>query len=125
VVASLAERTSVVLLNPGFSVDEHEDWAPSMRGRLHTIAEGLTPERNLAVQSAVISGARAFVGTYGGYSYLAPLCRVPAVAFYSRPTFKRHHLYAAQRAFDQVEAGALTLVDATQAPFVGSVIGRL
>jgi hypothetical protein len=125
VVSAMAERTPVVLLNPGFSVDEHEDWAPSVRDRIHTIAEGISPERNLAVQSAVISGARAFVGTYGGYSYLAPLCRVPAVAFYSRATFKRHHLYAAQRAFDQLGAAALTLVDATQAPFVGSVTGRL
>ena len=32
-----------------------------------------SPRRNLALQSAVIAGARAFVGTYGGYSYLAPL----------------------------------------------------
>jgi hypothetical protein len=122
VVSAVAERTPVVLLNPGFSVDEHEDWAPSVRDRIHTIAERISPVRNLAVQSAVISGARAFVGTYGGYSYLAPLCRVPAVAFYSRPTFKRHHLYAAQRAFDQLEAGALTLVDTSQASLVRSVI---
>ena len=117
-VASLAEHTPVVLLNPGFSVDEHEDWEPAVRDRIHTIAEGLTPDRNLAVQSAVISRARAFVGTYGGYSYLAPLHRVPAVACYSRPTFKWHHLYAAQRAFDQVEAAPLTLVDTSQAPLV-------
>ena len=122
VVTSLASRTAVVLLNPGFSVDEHEDWAPAVRDRIHTITEGMTPERNLGVQSAVISGARAFVGTYGGYAYLAPLHRVPAVAFYSRPTFKRHHLFAAHRAFEQVEGGALTLVDTAQAPLVRSVI---
>ncbi len=36
----------------------------------------MTPERNLAVQTAVIARARAFVGTYGGYSYLAPFCGV-------------------------------------------------
>ena len=121
-VTSLAERTPVVLLNPGFSVDEHEDWAPSVRDRIHTIADGLAPERNLAVQSAVISKARAFVGTYGGYSYLAPLCRVPAVACYSRPTFKWHHLYAAHRAFDQAEAAALTLVDTSQASLVRELL---
>ena len=122
VVESLASRTAVVLLNPGFNVDEHEDWAPAVRDRIHTITEGMTPERNLAIQSAVIGRARAFVGTYGGYAYLGPLCRVPAVAFYSRPTFKRHHLYAAQRAFDQVEAAPLTLVDTNQAPLVRSAI---
>ena len=35
------------------------------------------------MQTAVIAGARAFVGTYGGYAYLAPFCNVPAIAFYS------------------------------------------
>ena len=59
VVASLAERTTVVLLNPGFAVDEHADWMPDARGRIISIGDGLTPERNLAVQSAVIAGARA------------------------------------------------------------------
>jgi hypothetical protein len=122
VVESLASRTAVVLLNPGFSVDEHEDWAPAVRDRIHTIADGLAPARNLGIQSAVISGARAFVGTYGGYAYLGPLSRVPAVAFYSRPTFKRHHLYAAHRAFDQVGAAALTLVDTAQTQLVRSVV---
>ena len=122
VVESLASRTAVVLLNPGFSVDEHEDWAPAVRDRIHTIADGLAPARNLGIQSAVISGARAFVGTYGGYAYLGPLSRVPAVAFYSRPTFKRHHLYAAHRAFDQVGAAALTLVDTAQTQLVRSAM---
>jgi hypothetical protein len=125
VVASLAERTPVVLLNPGFSVDEHQDWTPAMGGRIQTITAGLSPDRNLAVQSAVISGARAFVGTYGGYSYLAPLLRVPALAFFSRATFKRHHLYAAERAFDQIGAAALTLIDVAEAAVVQSALGAL
>src|SRR5688500_2936397 len=98
VVASLAERTTVVVLNPGFAVDEHMDWTPEVRSRVVPLEDGLTPERNLAVQSAAIAGARAFVGTYGGYSYLAPLYKVPAVVFYSRQSFKLHHLHAAQRA---------------------------
>jgi hypothetical protein len=125
VVVSLAERGPVVLLNPGFSVDEHQDWAPSTGGRVHTITDRIRPDRNLAVQSAVIGGARAFVGTYGGYAYLAPLSRVPAVAFYSRPTFKRHHLYAATRAFDQVGAAPLSVLDVAQTPVVQSALGAL
>jgi hypothetical protein len=125
VVGSLAERIPVVLLNPGFSVDEHQDWAPSAGGRIHTIADRMSPDRNLAVQSAVIAGARAFVGTYGGYSYLAPMCRVPAVAFFSRTTFKRHHVYAAERAFDQIGAAPLTLIDVAEAAIVQSAIGAL
>ena len=125
VVASLAKRTQVVVLNPGFSVDEHDDWTPDAPGGVLTIAEGLTPERNLAVQSAVIGGARAFVGTYGGYSYLAPLYRVPALAFYSRPSFKPHHLHAAQRAFGQIGAGALLPIDVGQASLVQLALGTL
>jgi hypothetical protein len=122
VVSTVAEQMPVVLLNPGFSVDEHEDWAPSVRHRIHDISGHVTPERNLAVQSAVISRARAFAGTYGGYSYLAPMYGVPAVAFYSRATFKRHHLYAAQRVLEQMKGGPLTVVDVTQASLLGATL---
>jgi hypothetical protein len=73
----------------------------------------------------VIARARAFVGTYGGYSYLAPLYRVPAVAFYSKPFFKLHHLYAAQRAFGQIGAGALMPLDVTQTSIVQLTLGAL
>jgi hypothetical protein len=125
VVSSLAERTPVVLLSPGVAVDEHADWIPDSRDWILSIGEGLAPERNLAVQSAVIAGARAFVGTYGGYSYLAPLYRVPAVAFYSRQSFKLHHLHAAQRAFAHTGAAALMPLDVAQASLVQAALGAL
>ena len=117
--------SSVVVLNPGFRVDEHSDWRPGRPGRIITIAEGMTPARNLAVQSAVIAGARAFVGTYGGYSYLAPLYKVPAVAFYSRQSFKLHHLHAAQRAFREIGAATLLPIDVAQAGLVQSALSAL
>jgi hypothetical protein len=125
VVSSLAERTPVVVLNPGFSVDEHSDWIPDSRDRIIPITGSLTPERNLAVQSAVIAGARAFVGTYGGYSYLAPMYKVPAIAFYSRLSFKLHHLHAAQRAFSHIGAAALLPIDVAQASLVQVALGAL
>ena len=124
VVSSLADRATVVMLNPGFAVDEHTDWIPDSRSII-SISEGLAPERNLGVQSAVIAGARAFVGTYGGYSYLAPLYKVPAVAFYSRQTFKLHHLHAAQRTFSQIGAAALMPMDVAQASLVQAALGAL
>ena len=123
VVDSLAERTPVVLLNPGFTIDDHSDWAPVASGRVVTIADRVSLASNLAVQSAVIAGARAFVGSYGGYSYLAPLSGVPAVSFYSRPSFKLHHLHAAHRAFERAGAATLTAVDVTQSRLVQSVLG--
>ena len=125
VVSALAERTTVVALNPGFTMDDHHDWSPDSRARVVTIADGLAPERNLAVQSAVLSGARAFVGTYGGYSYLAPLYGVPAMSFYSRQTFKLHHLHAAQRAFEPIGAAMLMPLDVAQASLVQLALGTL
>jgi len=125
VVSSLAERTAVVLLNPGVAVDEHSDWMPDTCERILSIGDGVTPARNLAAQSAAIARASAFVGTYGGYSYLAPLYKVPALAFYSRPTFRPHHLHAAQRTFSQLSAGALTPIDSSQAILVQAALGAL
>jgi hypothetical protein len=125
VVASLAERSPVVVLNPGFRADEHSDWAPDASGRIIGITDGMSPARNLAVQSAVIAGAQSFVGTYGGYSYLAPLYKVPAVAFYSRPSFKLHHLHAAQRSFSEIGAAPLLPIDVAQAGLVQAALGAL
>src|SRR5687767_7065081 len=125
VVSSLAERTAVVLLNPGVAVDEHSDWMPDTCERILSIGDGVTPARNLAAQSAAMARASAFVGTYGGYSYLAPLYKVPALAFYSRPTFRPHHLHAAQRTFLQLSAGALTPIDSSQAILVQAALGAL
>ena len=83
----------------------------------------MSPERNLAVQTAVIARARAFVGTYGGYSYLAPFCGVPSLAFYSERSFKVHHLHVAQQIFARLGGASLVPLDvasrAARAPAVG------
>jgi hypothetical protein len=71
----------------------------------------MRPEDNLALQTAAIGRASAFVGTYGGYSYLAPLCGVSSVAFYSRQSFKQHHLELAHRAFQRLGGAQLMPVD--------------
>lgn len=125
VVTSLAERSPVVVLNPGFQPDEHTDWMPDGHNRVVSIAGAMSPAQNLAVQSAVIAGARAFVGTYGGYSYLAPLYKVPAVAFYSKPSFKLQHLHAAQRSFAAVGAAPLVPIDVAHADVVRAALGAL
>jgi len=106
VLGSLAEVTDVVLLNTPFSLDDHHDFAAGAHPRIHTVGS-MAPERNLAIQTAVIQGAQAFVGTYGGYAYLAPLCRVPSVAFYSTDLFFRHHLDLAQQMVRDLGLGSL------------------
>ena len=125
VIASVAERSPVVLLNPGFTVDDHTDWLPDGGERIVAIDDHVTPATNLAVQSAVIAGARAFIGTYGGYAYLAPLYGVPALAFFSKPSFKQYHLYAAQRAFAQIDAGALVPINVADAGVVQLALGAM
>jgi len=72
----------------------------------------MTPENNLAVQTEVIRNAQAFVGTYGGFSYLAPLCGVNTVAFYSHASgFRFDHLEVAKRVFASLRCGTFTEID--------------
>ena len=124
VVAALAERVPVVLLTSGARVDDHSDWLPAGMANV-TVVSAANVERNLAVQSAVIGGARAFVGTYGGYSYLAPLYRVPTIAFYARRRFDWSHLSAAERAFETIGAAPLTTIQMTQAALVQSALAAV
>jgi hypothetical protein len=111
---SISRQTPVVLLNTPFAVDDHRDIDAS-GGRVSAIADHMSPERNLAVQTAVISRARAFVGTYGGYSYLAPFCGVPSLAFYSERSFKVHHLHIAQQIFARLGGASLVPLDVATA----------
>ena len=111
-LADLASRVDVVLLNTAQRFDDHDDFPPSLRGRLHSIDHLMTPENNLAVQTEVIRGARGFVGTYGGFSYLAPLCGTNTLAFYSHASgFRFDHLEVAKRVFSALRCGTFTEVD--------------
>jgi hypothetical protein len=123
-VRALTETTSVVMLNTSFDVDDHRDCTPERSSRILMIDDLMTPERNLDVQTAVIAGARAFVGTYGGYSYLAPLCGVPSLAFYSvREAFFAHHLELAERVFREMKAGSLVPLDVRDTNLVRMALG--
>jgi hypothetical protein len=125
-VRSLAASTDVVLLNTGIRVDDHHDFAPGRHSRIHTVDDVMTPEQNLEIQTAVIANARAFVGTYGGYSYLAPLCGVPAVAFYSeRDAFYTVHRELAERMIREVNGGSLVTLDAKDAALVRAAVGAV
>jgi hypothetical protein len=115
-IESLAVDSHVVVLGSGAPVDEHRDVTIGRSQRVHSVDHLLRPENNLAVQTAVIGGAKAFVGTYGGFSYLAPLCGVDSVALYSRRNYYPHHLYLAQQVLDGVGGGSLTIMDAATCP---------
>jgi hypothetical protein len=106
----LAAASPVVALSTGLNIDDHGGCTIEEPGIQH-LPEGLPPARNLYVQSAVVSRARAFVGTYGGFAYLAPFYGVPSVALFRNPDgFSRRHLAMAHDAFDRIGSGGLLRV---------------
>ena len=110
---TLAAGSPVVALSTGLNIDDHRGDRVDEHGVRH-LPEGLDPARNLHIQSAIVAGADAFVGTYGGFSYMAPFHGVKSLAFYSDPGgFSQKHLHMARSAFDQIGAsGMLEVRDA-------------
>jgi glycosyltransferase involved in cell wall biosynthesis len=83
VIRSLSKELPVVLLNTGLNIDDHADLQVSGGMGVYRVDHLMTLEANLDVQTRIISRARAFVGTYGGLSYLGPFYGVPSFGFYS------------------------------------------
>ena len=123
-VRGLAQSTDVVMLGPGVRVDDHRDFTPAASSRIHAVDDLMTPARNLEIQTAVIAGARAFVGTYGGYAYLAPFCNVPAIAFYAnRDGFHAYHFELADRVFRRMNTASLVALDVRDAALLRAALG--
>jgi hypothetical protein len=110
-IDTLSEHVPVVFLNHPFSIDDHRDYEPSA-GDARSVADLMTPATNLAVQTAVIGRATAFVGTYGGLSLLPLLCGVPSYAYCSRPFMKPPHKTAIQCMIDHAGSVPLRVDDA-------------
>jgi hypothetical protein len=124
-LTQLTQHTDVVLLNTADRFDDHDDFPPELKGRVHSIEHLMRPEDNLAVQTEVIRHAQAFVGTYGGFSYLAPLLGVDTVAFYSHPSgFRFDHLEVAKRVFAGLRCGAFVELDTRALDAVRLAFGR-
>lgn len=111
VVEHLAEVTSVVTLDTGFAVDDHGDYRLDRHPRVFNLSGLLTPQNNLELQTQVIAGARAFVGTCGGLAWLAPMLGVPTVALMSDPRFLKAHLYVARQVYSAIGAANFATVD--------------
>jgi hypothetical protein len=116
VLRRLSEHSPVVALSTGLNIDDHGGWRVDEFG-IHHLPEGLEPARNLSVQSRIVAGARAFVGTYGGFSYLAPFHGVPAYSFYSHAGgFSPKHLTIAREAFAELgDTGVLSVTSIDEA----------
>ena len=107
---ALTASEEVVLIAPATLVDDHRDALVDGLPQIHVVSD-LAVARNLAIQTAIISRARQFVGTYGGFSYLAPLYGVPAIAFYAVRNFHHHHLVMASEVAERIGGATITAID--------------
>jgi len=102
VLRTLAQRGPVIALSTGLNIDDHGGLQVEEQGVRH-LPEGIDPALNLHVQSTIVAHARTFVGTYGGFSYMAPFYGVQSQAFYSDPDgFSQKHLHMAWSAFEML-----------------------
>ncbi len=93
VILKLAQNQKVFLLQTNISVDDHSDAMAEVLTHPNVFAfkDGIPPQENLRIQTEIISQAKAFVGNYGGFSYLAPFLGVPSYSCYSKMTFQPAH----------------------------------
>lgn len=89
IVETQAKASDVVLLHSGTRYDDHGEFQIDTHPRVHRIA--LPPSQNLDLQTSVIARASSFVGTYGGFAYVAPFLGVPTLALYGQANFRRDH----------------------------------
>ena len=115
-VRALAENYPVVSLSKGLQIDDHGEGDPVARNAAGVTKVPLTPRNNLAVQTTVVAGARAFVGTYGGFAYLAPFVGVSATAVWSdQRGFDPRHLELVQQALSHIDGAGLRVTRADHA----------
>lgn len=125
VIDKLAAKIPVVLLDTGLDADDHADFPVTPRPNVFSLKAHVTPQNNLAVQSAVLSRAKGFVGTYGGTMQLAVRMGIPSVGFYTefKGTCYAHKLLVEYLAVQQ--GTSLYIGRPHDASFLSQVIGGL
>jgi hypothetical protein len=79
---TVSRETPVALLSTSLQLDDHRDFATAGGSGLYVVDSLQVPQKNLDRQTTLICGSRGFLGTYGGFSYLAPLYGVRSVSFF-------------------------------------------
>jgi hypothetical protein len=97
-IKQVAQHQPVILLNSPVHADEHVDFALPAIPNVYKASDliKMTPENNLMAQSAILSKAQGFVGTYGGLAQLALMFGKPTVSLYAdwKGTAIAHKHYA-------------------------------
>ncbi|HVQ16661.1 MAG TPA: hypothetical protein VMS40_23825 [Vicinamibacterales bacterium] len=122
VLRTVSRQVPVALLSTSLRLDEHSDYQSSSGSGVYVVDAHETPQKNLERQTALIAGARGFVGTYGGFSYLAPFYGRPSLSFFSRRGFEAHHLDLAQSVFDRLLPGGFHALDRRATTAVDSIV---
>jgi hypothetical protein len=110
-VESIAERWPVVLLDTGLDLDDHADYTFESGARIVSAKPHLVPRHNLGMQTQIIGGARAFVGTCGSLAWLAPMMGVHTTAVFTDARFLHSHLHAARRLYHVLGGGRFSPLD--------------
>ena len=124
VLRTVSRQVPVALLSTSVRLDEHSDYQSHPGTGVFVVDALETPQKNLERQTGLIAGARGFVGTYGGFSYLAPFYGVPSLSFFSRHGFETHHLDLAQQVFGRLLPGGFLALDRREAALVDPAVNR-
>jgi len=120
----VSRQTPVALLSTSVRLDEHSDYQSRSSSGVFVVDAHATPQKNLERQTALIAGSRGLIGTYGGFSYLAPFYGVPSLSFFSRRGFEAHHLDLANRVFDRLLPGGFVAIDRREAALADPAVIR-
>lgn len=121
----LSTRVPIVLMSTAVRLDEHVDFQTTGRSGLYVVDAHTVPQMNLEAQTRLICGSRGFIGTYGGFSYVAPFHGVRSLSFFSRRFgFEAHHLQLAERVFDTLLPGAFLALDRRAGELIEPAVDR-
>ncbi len=100
-----ASRNPVLLFRNKTTFDDHSDALTGLPDNVF-VYEPANPKTNLGDQTGLIGGARRFIGTYGGFSYIAPFLGVPSLSFYTNiERLVPVHVDMAMRIFRELRTG--------------------
>jgi hypothetical protein len=123
-VETLSEQLPVVLLDTGLVLeDDHADYTFAARGQVISARSWMTPANNLGVQTQIVAGASAFVGTCGSIAWLAPRLGVNTSGLYVDPKWLHAHVAVAMRAYHRLNAGRFVIADLRALDPLGRVGG--
>ena len=120
---SISGQVPVVVLNASTQLDDHADVETERRSGIYVVDTHRRPQENLTLQTRIIAGSRGFVGTYGGFSYLAPFLGLRSLSLFSRRDgFENHHLEFANRVFDRLFPGGFLAIDRRSLDLIGPAV---